>query len=128
MTTEVVTATPEMSAEEVIELMQSAQVRHLPVLKQGELVGIVSDRDIRKGLGQGTLDDALVSEFMIEQPFTVAADAPVSDAVRVMIGAKIGAVPVLRADRTMCGIVALPDLYAVCLEAFEAVAAASGTH
>ncbi|MFW6084830.1 MAG: CBS domain-containing protein [Gemmatimonadota bacterium] len=60
MTTRVVYARPELSLEECLALMTDKRIRHLPVMKDGELVGVVSIGDLVKGIIQE-------QRFIIEQ-------------------------------------------------------------
>ncbi len=62
MSTEVCTITPDQLMTEAIDLCQDESVRHLPVLDAGELVGIISDRDLRFGLGQEIVSDMVAQE------------------------------------------------------------------
>ena len=81
-------------------LMMEHQVRHLPVIANDTLVGIVTDRDIKLILGPelGSPDPKAVTveEAMVENPFTVAMDAPLVDVLEAMSNRHIGAVLVTR--------------------------------
>ena len=101
-------------------LMQQRKIRHLPVLQDGRLVGIISDRDIRRVLPSPAtslsvweirhlLDKLTVSEVMTYFVMTTAPDCPVTEAVGRMLGHKVGALPVIE-DRRVVGILTRTDI------------------
>ena len=106
------------------DLMKQERIRHLPVLDDdGELVGIVSQRDMFRGalahaLGYGEtaqrrmLGLLVVKEVMTTQVVTVEPDAPITDAARTMVDRKIGCLPVVE-DGKLIGILTEGDLAAL---------------
>lgn len=115
-----VTITPSTSVHEAQALMQQRKIRHLPVLKDGRLVGIISDRDIRLVLPSPVtsltvwelrylLDKLTVGEVMTYFVMTTAPDCPVTEAVGRMLGHRIGALPVVE-DHQVVGIVTRTDI------------------
>lgn len=106
MTQTPVTATPEMSLIEAALLLRSHRMSHLPIVEGGSLVGVVSDRDIRRatpslllGVEQAAYDKVMegtpVSKVMTREPFTVTSDTPVADAVEILLDKRIGGLPVV---------------------------------
>lgn len=74
------------------QMMQQHTIRHLPVLKAGRLLGILSDRDVKliEAL-EGELGDRLaVEEAMTEDPYSVSPDAPLDEVVETMAERKLG--------------------------------------
>jgi acetoin utilization protein AcuB len=125
-----VTILPSLSVHEAHILMQQRQVRHLPVLQDGCLVGIVSDRDIRLVLPspatslavweiQHLLATLTVGEMMTCFVMTTAPDCLMTEAVGRMLGHRVGALPVVE-DRRLVGIFTRTDV----LRAFRRVAPA----
>jgi acetoin utilization protein AcuB len=98
---------------EAYRTMQEHGVRHLPVVDDGRLVGVVSDRDLR--LATSVLapvpfaPDAAVSAVMAREPVTAGPSDPVEDAARAMRDRKIGCLPVLDGGR-LVGILTGRDL------------------
>jgi CBS domain-containing protein len=91
-------------------IMQRFQVRHLPVLRDQQLVGMLSDRDLLGAL-RSSLDPAsaiLVGEVMTQGLETATTDADAAEAGAVLIDRRIGALPVLRQDR-LAGILTKGD-------------------
>jgi acetoin utilization protein AcuB len=95
--------------------MRDHRFRHLPVVVDGRLIGILSERDLRPVLLSPGLAPAAVREVMSENPTTVTPDASVEDAASLLVVKKIGCLPVLEGER-LVGIVTETDLLAVLVE------------
>jgi len=115
MATDLVTVRPHQSARHAYRLMRDHRFRHLPVVEDGQLVGILSDRDLRPVLLSPTLTRARVGELMSEDLTTVVPDASVEEAASLLVVKKIGCLPVV-ADGRLVGIVTETDLLAVLVE------------
>jgi len=113
----------------VEERMATKQLRHLPVLEQGEVVGIVTQRDLFKaamsstmGYGekaqQAYLQSVRVKEIMTYPVVTVAPDTSVAAAAEMMINKGIGCLPVVDGT-TLVGMITKTDLLR-CLSALDA--------
>jgi CBS domain-containing protein len=110
MTPAPITVSPETSVVEARALMTEARVRHLPVVRDGQLVGIVTDRDIRlnlpspaTSLSAGELNYLLarlpVEQTMTSAVITVDPQRSVREAGQIMLDHKIGSLPVLEQGR-----------------------------
>lgn len=111
------------AAHTAIGLMLARKIRHVPVVDaQGVLVGIVTDRDLRHHLfspgvferiGQVSSDDLLkaatVKQVMSSPAISIHADEDLETAARLMVGRKIGSLPVVENGRVV-GIVTETDL------------------
>lgn len=106
MSRSVVTLTPEETLRETLDLLRSNRVRHLPVLVGSKLVGIVTDRDVKRatpsvlsGVDRAEYDRVLtttkVAQFMTREPITVAPKTRLKAAVAILIERKVGALPVV---------------------------------
>jgi CBS domain-containing membrane protein len=102
------------------EIMSLERIRHLPVLDDGQVVGVVSQRDLFRSalataLGYGEkaqkrlLRTLRVKEVMSEPAITVSPDATVKEATRLMLDKKIGCLPVVE-GHTLVGIVTETDI------------------
>jgi len=120
MKTKVIRISADDSLGTVKEIMELAHVRHLPVVRQGELVGIVSQRDLLRaslsnvmGLPadeqQRFLEGVKIGEVMSEEPVWIAPGASIREAARIMADRKIGCLPVLEAGE-LIGIVTETDV------------------
>lgn len=101
------TVHPDMSLVQVVNLMQDVACRHVPVLENGMLVGIISDRDLR--LSTANMQNMEVAEFMTPDPITIAPDASVKEAARILNDNVIGALPVVE-DGSLVGILTVYDI------------------
>jgi len=109
MTRDPITVSEDTSMKEAMLLLRTHHIRHLPVANGKVLVGLVSDRDIRKaspsllsGIGKNdyeqVLEDTSVGRIMTREPFTVTETTTLSDAVSVLLEKKFGSLPVVDGD------------------------------
>jgi len=91
-----------------IHTMVKKSIRQLPVLKNGKLVGIVTDRDLRAVLEQQNLK---VNSVMTPEPITILEDASVEGAAKMLRMRKINALPVLSKNKELVGIITVTDVF-----------------
>lgn len=127
MTLNPVTITPEVSVTEALRLMTDRKIRRLPVINgSGDLVGIVSDRDLllaspspATSLAVWEIHDLLakltVEKTMTATVITVTEETPLEEAARIMVDNKVGGLPVMRGS-TLVGIISESDLFKALLE------------
>jgi len=112
---------PSSSLLDAVDLMHERGVRHVPLIKAGEVVGIVSDRDVRcymsdifEQLQEKTAGaykkSLLLSQVMQSKPIAVDPSADVLDVIDVMLENKVGAVVVSDSRGRIQGIVSYEDL------------------
>ena len=109
---------------DAVSLMQGAEVRHLLVLDGPVLIGILSNRDLRRLVTRDPDSPLLagpVRSIMSEGPVSVAPETPLITAARLLLEQRIGALPVRQGEQIV-GIFTVPDA----LEALLAIAEASG--
>ncbi len=111
MTADVNTATGDMLIAEVAALMRDTDVGSLPVVENGKLAGIVTDRDIVvRALAEGRGAETPVKEAMTTELFSVAPDDPVFQAIRIMGERQVRRIPVVNEDGSLAGIIAMADV------------------
>ena len=122
MTPSPITVTPEATLAEVWDLMREADIRHVPVVEAGVLVGMVSDRDLASldvarvltADGAEALRRALatpVVTVMSSDVIFVEMEDDLDDVIELMLEHKVGAIPVVRSDaRDVMGIVSYIDV------------------
>ena len=129
MTENPVTASELMSVSEALGMLYELDVRHLPVVRGSELVGIVSDRDLRgftapdEDAAIEAVDDANssnVGNFMNTNPIRVDPETNLREIVELMLLHRVGAIPVCDLDTgDLLGIVSYVDLLRVLQETLE---------
>jgi CBS domain-containing protein len=119
MTKDALTVTPTETIGQADELMNTNKIRQLPVVQGKDLVGIVTDRDIRSFLSGSLLEgveareEALntkVREIMTTEPMTLSPDDDLQEAIEIMIDEKIGGIPVVDEAEGLVGIVTYVDV------------------
>lgn len=131
MTPDPVTITPEASLAEAWDLMRELDVRHLPVVQDLALVGVLSDRDLGdldvarllSDEGAQGLERALatpVVSVMKSDVIAVEPDTELSEVVGLLLEHKVGAIPVVQPDtRAVVGIVSYIDVLRVLRDVLE---------
>lgn len=119
MTRDVITASPETTLAQALELTRAHAIRHLPIVSNDQLVGIASNRDMRlahppvysadTAAMQEALHRVRLGQIMIREVITVAPEATIEEAARLLCSHPIGCLPVL-ADGALVGIITESDL------------------
>ena len=122
MTPDPLTVTPQASIAEVWDLMREVEVRHVPVVQGGTLVGMLSDRDLArvdmarllKVEGADALRQELatpIAQVMSSNVISVEPDTEVGDVIALLLDHKVGALPVVEAEtREVLGIISYVDV------------------
>ncbi|MCC7072982.1 MAG: CBS domain-containing protein [Deltaproteobacteria bacterium] len=120
MTANPLSARLQTSVFDAIRTLESEQIRHLPIVEGGELVGIVSDRDLLRFSHAALLEDpdaartrlqVAISTIMTSDPSCVAPEDDVDDAIDLMLENRIGALPVVdEAEGRLVGILSYVDV------------------
>jgi len=111
MTKEVGTATLDSTIEDVAAMMKEEDVGSIPVMDDGELAGIVTDRDIVvRCIAEGkNPSDTTVEEILTEELHTIEPEADVEDAAQVMSEHQIRRLPVVDGGE-LIGVISLGDI------------------
>ena len=120
MSAKVVTVAPDAGIREAFFLMKEHSIRHLPVLEDKKLVGIISDRELRRPNWVDEahdiahiyyLDDNMsVSDVMIKNVFVLHTYDTLRKAVKLLLEHNIGATPVLDKTADVVGMLSAVDL------------------
>lgn len=122
MTRTLVVVSPDESLRNALTLLEQQDIRHLPVVSDGELVGMLSDRDVReyKLPLMEEIDDPEYADELLDRPvsdvmnsFVISVDSGEEPkaAVETMLEYGVGAVPVVdRHTEELVGIVSYVDI------------------
>lgn len=99
------------SIDAMFELMEKHGVRHLPIVHDGGVVGVVSDRDLRvaRGLSAERRNQVTARDIMATDPISVLADTPLDEVAFNMSERKIGSVLVYEESGGYLGIFTVTD-------------------
>lgn len=126
MSKPVITISPDMPITEAVNLFKKEHIRRAPVVKNGKLVGIVTEGNLMNASPSAAttlsiwemnylLSKIKVSEVMTKNVMTVTEDTPIEQAARIMADNKVGGMPVMR-DGYVVGIITETDLFKMFLE------------
>jgi acetoin utilization protein AcuB len=126
MSRPVISVSPEESINDVLAMFRKEHIRRAPVMKDGKLVGIVSERDLLNASPSSAtslsvweinylISKVKIKNVMTKKVITVDKDTPIEEAARIMADKKIGGVPVTSAEKVV-GMITETDLFKVFLE------------
>lgn len=126
MSRSVISISPDLPIAEAMALMKREHIRRAPVVKDGQMIGIVSEKDLANAAPSSAtslsvwelnylLSKVTIKEVMTKNVLTVTEDTPIEEAARLMADRKIGALPVCR-NGAVVGIITETDLFKIFLE------------
>ncbi|MCB0162948.1 MAG: CBS domain-containing protein [Anaerolineae bacterium] len=127
MSRDVITITPDVTLPDAHQLMTENDIRRLPVVKDGRLVGIVTLGDVREAEPSGAtslsiwelnyvLSRLTVEKIMTPEPRVIAQDATIKEASKMMLDYKISGLPVVDSDGRLVGVVTESDIFRMVVE------------
>jgi acetoin utilization protein AcuB len=133
MTVDPVTVGPRDSLQKVVELLRRRDIRTVPVVENGKLIGIVTDRDVRQVAPAYPLfrdedeirrytENLTVTAAMTADPMTIASNAPLVHAAKILETYRISALPVVD-EQKLVGIISVADLLRAFIEQNQEIAA-----
>lgn len=108
-TCEPVCVSPETKVDEVIALFKKHRFRHLPVVKDGKAVGVISDRDILIARPMGVSGVIRAGEVMTRDPYSVRINASLEEVALELSKRKFGSAMVYDLDEKFYGIFTATD-------------------
>ena len=130
MSSPVVTVEPSLPIMQALDLMKKKRIRRLPVVKDGKMMGIVSEGDLLDASPSDAtslsvwelnylLGKITVDEIMSKNVITVGEDTPIEEAAYLMDENKIGGLPVM-SNGDLVGLITETDLFRIFLELMSA--------
>jgi len=124
MSIEVITVDADETMQHAIGLLKEHSIRMLPVMKNRKLVGIVTDRDLKRASASDAtsleihellylIGQIKVKDIMIPKPITVPWDFTVEEAAEVLLKNKISGVPVTGSQGDIVGVITKSDIFKV---------------
>lgn len=122
MSTEVITISPETPVFQAMDLMKQKNIHRLPVVKDNQLVGLVTEGTIQEAMPSKAtslsvyevnylLNKMTVADVMIKDVHTIKADEFIEEAIKIMREYNIGVLPVVGVNRTIQGIITSTDAF-----------------
>ncbi len=129
MTRDVQTITPDTTVPEAHRLMTQNNIRRLPVLDGGRLVGIVTRGDVRGAEASDATSLSIwelnyllsrleISEVMTKKPITVSPESTIRAAAQTMLDNKISGLPVVGDEGKVVGIITESDIFRLVVSAW----------
>lgn len=122
MSTDVITISPETPVFEAMDLMKQKSIHRLPVIKNNQLVGLVTEGTIQEAMPSKAtslsvyevnylLNKMTVSDVMIKEVHTITADQFIEEAIKIMREYNIGVLPVVDDKKEIKGIITSTDAF-----------------
>jgi acetoin utilization protein AcuB len=129
MTVDPATVGPGDSLQSVVNLLRRRDIRSVPVVEHGKLIGIVTDRDVRQVAPAYPLfrdedeirrytENLTVTAAMTADPMTIAPDASLVEAAKILETYRISSLPVAQ-DHRLLGMLTVTDLLRVFIQQNE---------
>lgn len=126
MSRPVISVSPDTSINEALAMFKKEHIRRAPVVKNGKLVGIVSEKDLLNASPSDAttlsiwemhylISKVKIKDVMSKKVVTVNRDTPIEEAARIMADKKIGGMPVMDGERVV-GMITETDLFKIFLE------------
>lgn len=124
MSKEVITAKVTDSMRTAINLMRKHDIRMMPVMENGRLAGVVTDRDLKGASASSAgdwefyelsylLEDIKISEIMTKNPVTAPVDYTIEETAELLLKHKISGLPVVNHDDRVVGVITQADVFKV---------------
>jgi acetoin utilization protein AcuB len=124
MNPNVITVDADDSMLDATKLLKEHNIRHLPVLEKGKLVGVITDRDLKRASPSDAtaleahellylIANIKVREIMTKNPITVPYNYTIEEAAELLLQARISGMPVVDKDGEVIGTITQTDLFKV---------------
>jgi acetoin utilization protein AcuB len=116
MVKEPIVVTLDQRVQDCVDLMREHSIRHLPVVENQKLLGLVTQSDLREVFLASLIEDLTIEGVMITEPLTVTPDTEIEDAAKLIYYHKIGGLPVVDDYGQVVGILTVADLVEAFIE------------
>lgn len=102
--------------DKVREEMQKKNIRHIPIVNNKKLIGMISDRDLLKLKLSGAFTFLKAEEIMTTVIVVTEEETTIADIARVFVEEKISALPVIDKDHNLVGMISRTDILKAVVE------------
>lgn len=110
--------------QDAVQLMKKHSIRHLPVIEDEQLVGFITESDLRQFFFPSMVEDIQVHQVMVINPITININSSIDQAARLIHDYKIGGLPVLD-KKKLVGVITASDLLSGFIEVMGLLKASS---
>lgn len=110
-----ITVTRSTLLHEANQLMKKHNIRHLPVVEDGELVGFITESDLRQFSFPSMVEEIPVHQVMLTNPMKIDANESIETAAKIIHDNKIGGLPVMSGGK-LVGVITASDLLSAFIE------------
>jgi acetoin utilization protein AcuB len=124
MTKDVISVDVNDSMQDATRLIRKHKIKRLPVMEKGKLVGIVTDRDLKRASASDVttleihellflLSEIKISDIMTKDPITIPLDYTIDEAAQILLEHKLSGAPVVDDERQVAGVITQTDIFRV---------------
>lgn len=111
-----IVVTLDQRVQDCVDLMREHSIRHLPVVENQKLIGLVTESDLREVFLASLVEDLTIQGVMITEPLTVTPDTEIENAAKLIYYRKVGGLPVVDDYGQVVGILTVADLVEAFIE------------
>ena len=124
MTKDVISVDVNDSMQDAARLIRGHKIKRLPVMENGKLVGIVTDRDLKRASASDVttleihellflLSEIKISDIMTKDPITIPLDYTIDEAAQILLEHKLSGAPVVDDKGQVAGVITQTDIFRV---------------
>ena len=124
MTKDVINVDVNDSMQDAARLIRGHNIRRLPVMETGRLVGIVTDRDLKRASASDVttleihellflISEIKISDIMTKDPITIPLDYTIDEAAQILLEHKLSGAPVVDDEGQVAGVITQTDIFRV---------------
>jgi acetoin utilization protein AcuB len=124
MTKDVISVDVNDSMQDAARLIRGHKIKHLPVMENGKLVGIVTDKDLKRASASDVttleihellflISQIKISDIMTKDPITIPLDCTIDEAAQILLEHKLSGAPVVDDEGQVAGVITQTDIFRV---------------
>ena len=122
MTKDVISVDVNDSMQDAARLIRGHKIKHLPVMENGKLVGIVTDKDLKRASASDVttleihellflISQIKISDIMTKDPITIPRDCTIDEAAQILLEHKLSGAPVVDDEGQVAGVITQTDIF-----------------